>query len=265
MSLSRFWLPAWTLTLRELVRFYRQGNRVVGAVATPLLFWLMLGFGFRSSFQLPGASNMSSLEYLYPGSIVLNILFTSIFSSISLIQDRNDGFLQAVLVAPLNRSALVLGKILGGALLATSQGILFLALAPLLGIHMSIFSFVAASFVILLISLALTAVGFACAWKMQSVQGFHAIMNLVLMPMWILSGSFFPMVGAPIGLKIAMMANPLTYGVIALRQSLYLATPVSFYEAPGLGFSLLITVLFGGIVFGISAYLAKGVTKGDIQ
>jgi len=262
---ERFWLPVWTLTLRELVRFYRQGNRVIGAVATPILFWLMLGFGFRSSFQLPGAQGMSSLEYLYPGSIILNILFTSIFSAISLIQDRNEGFLQSVLVAPLSRSALVLGKILGGTILAASQGILMLVLAPFIGIHLSVVSFFLAAFVIILISFALSAVGFASAWKMQSVQGYHAIMNLLLMPMWVLSGSFFPSVGAPLGLKIAMMANPLTYGVIALRQSLYLAGSRTFHEPPGLGISLLITIAFGSVTFFLSSRLAEGVTKGDLQ
>jgi ABC-2 type transport system permease protein len=225
----------------------------------------MLGFGFRSSFQLPGAQGISALEYLYPGSIVLNILFTAIFSSISLIQDRNEGFLQAVLVAPLSRSALVFGKILGGAALAASQGILFLVLAPFVGIHLTVLSFILSALTIALISFALTGVGFIFAWRMQSVQGFHAIMNLILMPMWILSGSFFPSVGAPGALKLAMSCNPLTYGVIALRQSFYLAGTKTFYEAPGLALSLLVTLVFGCVTFAAASWLAKGVTKGDIQ
>jgi ABC-2 type transport system permease protein len=225
----------------------------------------MLGFGFRSSFQLPGTQRMSALEYLYPGSIVLNILFTAIFSSISLIQDRNEGFLQAVLVAPLSRAALVFGKISGGTALAATQGVLFLILAPFIGIHLTFLSFLVSAFTILLISFALTAVGFLFAWRMQSVQGFHAIMNLILMPLWILSGSFFPSVGAPWGLKMVMFANPLTYGVIALRQSFYLSGAKTFYEAPGLGISLLVTLVFGLAIFVLASGLARSTTKGDLQ
>ncbi len=262
---SRFWLPALSLAWRELIRFYRQGNRVVGALATPLLFWLMLGFGFRSSFRLPGYEQMNALEFLYPGSIVLNILFTSIFSSISLIQDRNEGFLQAVLVAPLKRSGLAMGKILGGATLAASQGMLFLVLAPFVGVKLTLLSFFLSALIIILISFALTGVGFICAWRMQSVQGFHAVMNLLLMPMWVLSSSFFPAVGAPLLLKWIMMANPLTYGVIALRHAFYLSDPRHFYEPPGFWVSFLVMAVFAGLVFFISTRMAARVTKGDLQ
>src|ERR1022692_2130579 len=138
-----FVLPAYTLWWREMVRFFRQRDRVVSALGTPLVFWLLLGSGLGKSFSAPAApAGHGYLEYFFGGTIVLVLLFTAIFSTISIIEDRREGFLQAVLVAPVGRLAIVLGKILGGATLAFVQGLVFLALAPLLGLHVSAESFV---------------------------------------------------------------------------------------------------------------------------
>ncbi|HEX6863355.1 MAG TPA: ABC transporter permease, partial [Thermoanaerobaculia bacterium] len=191
-------LPAYTLWKREIVRFFRQPSRVAGAAGSPLVFWLLIGSGLRGSFRLPGGpADLDYLEYFFPGTVVLVLLFAAIFSTISIIEDRHEGFLQGVLVAPVSRAAIVAGKVLGGATLAWLQGMAFLALAPLSGIPLSIGSALAAAGVLAVLAVSMTAIGFAFAWVLDSVQGFHAIMNLVLVPMWRLSGAFFPLSGAP--------------------------------------------------------------------
>ncbi len=182
-------LPVYTLWRRELTRFFRQPSRIAGAVATPLLFWLLMGSGLSGSFRLPGGqAGQSYFGFFFPGTIVLVLLFAAIFSNISVIEDRHEGFLQGVLVAPVSRTSLVMGKVLGGATLAWLQGVVFLVLAPVSGIHLTVASTLAAAGVLALLAVTLTALGFFFAWKLDSVQGFHAIMNVVLLPMWLLSG-----------------------------------------------------------------------------
>ncbi len=135
---ATLWIPAYSLWRRELVRFYRQKARVVGVIASPLLFWLVLGSGFSKTFQSHGSRGAMSSQYLsyfFPGAIIMIVLFTAIFSMMSLIQDRNEGFLLSVLAAPIRRSAIVLGKVLGGATLAAIQGWIFLVFSPLAGVH----------------------------------------------------------------------------------------------------------------------------------
>lgn len=227
-----------SLCRRELTRFFRQPSRIIGAAVTPLLFWLLIGSGFSGSFRMPGApEGVGYLEYFFPGSIVLVLLFAAIFSNISVIEDRREGFLQGVLVAPVPRWVIVAGKVLGGAFLAWVQAVAFLALAPLTGIPLTLASFFCAAGVLALLAVALTAVGFAFAWGLDSVQGFHAIMNTLLMPMWLLSGSLFPRSGAPVWLSAVMRINPLTYGVGAFRGALY-GTPAPLAVAVTLGLGI---------------------------
>jgi len=221
------WLPAYSLWQREIVRFYRQKARVVGVIASPLIFWLVLGSGFAHSFQSTSGSG-HYLGYFFPGSIAMIVLFTAIFSMMSLIQDRNEGFLLSVLAAPVSRSAIVLGKVLGGATLAAIQGIVFLIFAPLVGIHPTFGSIALSALVIILISFELTALGFAVAWPMDSTQAFHAIVNIILLPLWMLSGALFPASGASGWLRFLMRLNPLSYGVDALRNTLFPAVATDF-------------------------------------
>ena len=186
-----YWLPVATLWWRELVHFYRQRSRMAGALGTPLLFWLLIGAGFGDSFRTataPGGGTAGYLEFFFPGTALLIVLFTSIFSTMSVIEDRHEGFLLSVLVAPIPRSALVLGKVLGGATLALVQGLLFVLLAPLIGLRFGLAGALEVALVLFLTSFALTALGFYFAWRIDSVQGYHGVMNLVLMPMWLLSG-----------------------------------------------------------------------------
>jgi ABC-2 type transport system permease protein len=196
---------------------------VVGALGTPLVFWVLVGAGLRDSFQISAASRpMSYLEFSYPGAIAAILLFTAIFSTISVIDDRHAGFLQGVLVSPAPRAAIALGKILGATTLAVGQALLFLLLAPLAGIKLGAASVVATIGAMCLSGFAVTGLGFAIAWRMESTQGFHAIMNLVLMPMLVLSGAFFPPSGSATWLRWIMSANPMTYSVSLFRHTLYL-------------------------------------------
>ncbi len=227
-------LAAYSLWRRELVRFYRQRARVVGVIASPLLFWLVLGSGFANSFKSAGSSG-HYLGYFFPGSVAMIVLFTSIFSMMSLIQDRNEGFLLTVLAAPVPRSAIVLGKVLGGATLAAIQGFVFLIFAPFVGVHAGLGAVLLGMLVITLISFELTALGFTIAWPMDSPQAFHAIVNLLLIPLWMLSGSLFPAIGASPWLHAIMRVNPLTYGVDALRNLLFPAQPTDAGFAVNLG------------------------------
>ena len=239
--------PAWSLCVREIVRFYRQKARVVGVIATPLLFWIVLGSGFARSFE-SGAGSSSYLAYFFPGSVVMIVLFTAIFSMMSLIADRNEGFLLSVLAAPVKRSSIVLGKVLGGSILAAIQGIIFLVFAPLVGDHLSMAAVGISIGVIALLSFELTALGFAIAWPMDSPQAFHAIVNLILLPLWMLSGSLFPADRASGWLRVVMELNPLSYGVDALRNALFPAEPTLF----SLGTNLAVTAAFCAAIFAIS-------------
>jgi ABC-2 type transport system permease protein len=255
--MMKMMLAAYTLWRRELTRFFRQPSRIAGAVATPLIFWLLIGSGLSGSFRLPGGpADVDYLEYFFPGTIVLVLLFAAIFSNISVIEDRREGFLQGVLVAPVGRASIVAGKVLGGSTLAWLQGIVFLALAPAAGIRLTVPSVLAAAGVLALLAVALSALGFAFAWKLDSVQGFHAIMNVVLMPMWLLSGAFFPVSGAPGWLAALMRLNPLTYGIAALRHAFYGAALGE--GMPGSALSLAVTLAVGLAAFSLGVLATRG-------
>ena len=245
------------------MRFYRQPSRLIGGLGSPLVFWLLIGAGLGNSFRYPGATeNMNYLQFFFPGTLALIVLFTAIFSTVSVIEDRREGFLQAVLVAPVSRASVVLGKILGGTTLAAAQGILFLALSPLAGIRPSITGLLLAGGVVCLVAFALTGVGFLVAWPMESVQGFHSIMNLFLIPMWLLSGALFPDAGAYAPIRWAMTLNPLSYGIEALRISLYWHQPVHDGSAAALFRCLVVTGLFGVATLSASVFIAGRRTRG---
>ena len=247
-------LPAFTLWWRELVRFYRQRSRVIGVIASPLVFWVVIGSGFGTSFRSADPSGQQPyLDYIYPGALIMIVLFTSIFTMMSVIEDRKEGFLLSVLVAPVPRSAIVLGKVLGGTTLAAVQGLLFLVFAPLTGVHVSLISFLLVVLTVFLVSFALTALGFAIAWPMDSTSAFHAIINLFLIPLWLLSGALFPLSGASGWIRVLMEINPLTYGVEALRSLLYPDVTATF----ALSKSLATLILFSLFMFGLAFFIVS--------
>ena len=237
--MSSFFLPAATLWQRELVRFWRQKSRVLGVVASPLVFWLLIGYG------------SNDLARFYSGSLVLTVMFSAIFSTISIIEDRREGFLLSMLVSPAPRTSLVLGKILGSATLAWIQGMIFLAFAPLAGVRIGFAELFVVAAVIFLVSFTLTGLGFVIAWRMDSTAGFHAIMNLLLVPMWMVSGALFPMATAHGVIKAIMRVNPLTYSISLLNATLRLPN-----AEPGAFESLVVTAAFGMVLLLASGALA---------
>jgi ABC-2 type transport system permease protein len=244
------------------VRFFRQRNRVVGALLQPLIFWVLFGAAFTETFRPPKAfEGMSYREYFFPGTVVMILLFTAIFSTISIIEDRREGFLQSVLVAPISRLSMVLGKILGGTLLAVIQGLLFLLIGLSIGIPLNAVVFAEAVGVMFLIAFALTGLGFFIAWRMESTQGFHAIMSVFLLPMWLLSGSLFPADGVPAWLGWMIKLNPLTYGMAAFREVLYAKS----FGSPSLELSLAITAAFAVITVSASTWIAGSRSTGDLH
>ena len=259
-------LPSASLAKRELVRFLRQRNRVVGALATPVVFWLLVGGGMGRSFRAPGLPGGENyLEYFFPGTILMILLFTAIFSTISIIEDRREGFLQSVLVAPVSRVSIVLGKVLGGTALAFGQALLFLLLGPLVGVRPGAGGLVLAMGLMALLAFALTALGFCIAWRMSSTQGFHAVMNLFLMPMWFLSGALFPAHNASGPLRVVMQLNPLTYGLDGLREALYLGRSSYSGAAGEIAVAYAATAGFAALLLVLATGLARGRVAADLQ
>jgi ABC-2 type transport system permease protein len=251
------WAAVWSLASRELKRFVRQRNRVFGALAQPVLFWALFGSGLDPSFRAAGRSNIGYVEYFFPGIVILTLLFTAIFTTISIIEDRNNGFLQSVLIAPIDRSTIVCGKVLGTTILAVGQAALVLALAPVSGLDLSIPEIASGLALLVLIAVGLAGLGFSIAWRMDSTQGFHAIMTAFLMPMWFLSGAFFPAAGLPTWLATLVMLNPLTYGVAAFRRVLYWSEPSATQDLPSLGASLLVVIVFAAAMMSLATWIAR--------
>ena len=243
--MNSFFLPAITLWQRELVRFWRQKSRLLGVVLSPLLIWLLIGYG------------SASLDKFFSGALVLTVMFSAIFSTITIIEDRREGFLLSMLVSPAPRTSLVLGKIAGSATLGWIQGLIFLCFAPMAGVHLNAAEVLPIVAVIFLISFTLTGLGFVIAWKMETTAGFHAIMNLLLLPMWMVSGSLFPVATAQGFVKWLMWINPLTYSISLLNFTLHL--PGTW---PGAMESLLVTLAFGlGLLLLSGAMAAQKSTK----
>jgi ABC-2 type transport system permease protein len=265
---------AFSLAWREILRFLRQPNRIVGAIGQPVLFWLLFGTGMNQTFQIPG---QRFSDYYIPGTLVLILLFTAIFATISVIEDRQQGFLQAVLVAPVPRWSVVLGKACGGSLLALGQALLFLILTLSLGMRMSWSAAAAAIAMMSLIAIGLTCLGFCLAWRLDSTQGFHAIMSLLLMPMWLLSGAFFPVPqlsseaswGETL-LHGLMRLNPVTYAVAGLRQILHSVPPTGSAHSSALWLPRMstcwwVTGVFALLMFLLAARVSQRPAQGDLR
>ncbi len=246
-----------TLAQRELVRFFRQRNRVIGAMVQPIMFWGLFSAGFRGNGLGPA--------FFFPGTIAMILLFTAIFATISIIEDRREGFLQSVLVAPAPRWAMVLGKILGGSAIAMLQALLFLVLGWLtLDLTSSPLEVLLAVALMTVIAVALTSLGFLIAWRMESTQGFHAIMSVFLFPMWLLSGAMFP---AEEGTWLTLLSrfNPLTYGVAGLRHYFHFeGSSVAMNALPNLSVCWLVTIVFAAIMFALAWRIADTRTTGDL-
>jgi len=243
---------------REVVKFVRDASRVAGAVLQPVAIWLLLGFGFRGSFRPPTPSGMDIpyLEFLFPGMIALVALFTSIFSTISIVEERHSGFLQAALAAPVRRLSLVLGAALGSATLAVAQGLLFFAVLPLTGHVPSLAGFALMAGIMALVALGFAAVGIVVAWQSRTTRGFHAVITLCMIPLWVLSGAFFPAEGAPTVLQWTIRLNPLSHGIAALRTAMYWPQDPPI-DASSFALSLAVTGLFAAIMLIFAARASR--------
>lgn len=251
-SLTSPWVVTGVIVRRELILFVRQPARVAAAIGTPCLLWLFMGSGFAQSFRPERLGEASYASYLLPGMMTLVAVFAAIFSSISIIQDRRDGWLQSVLVSPAPRWSIALGKTLGGAIVAWAQAALLLAAAPLLDIHLTFWAAILALLGVAATSVAMTAIGVAFAWRTETTAAFHAVMNLVFMPAWLLSGALFPPEGASAWLELVVRLNPLSWCTQAIRGPL-LGEP-SFTALAG-------SFVFAGAALACATWIVSAPTK----
>ena len=207
----------WVVAYRELLRFISERSRMFSSLAMPLLFLVIFGAGFNRMIgtMTPG---VDFIQFMYPGIIAMTVLMNSVMSGLSVVWDREFGFLKEILVAPLGRSGIVLGKALGGATVAIMQGIVMLVLAPILGVSISFMMVIKLIPILLVISVSLSGLGILVASRMRSQQGFQIIVQIIIMPLIFLSGVFFPVNNVPGWLELVSKINPLTYGVDAIRQ-----------------------------------------------
>lgn len=239
-------LAIWALLKREILRFWRERTRVAGFVLTPLLFWFVVSSGF------------GDFQRFFTGSLTLTIMFAAVFSNMTLIEDRREGFLKSMLVSPAPRWALVLGKVLGAALLAWLQGLAFLMFVFCTGLEPTAAGVIGAAWCLLLIAVAFTALGFCCAWLMNSTAGFHAVINLLLMPAWMISGALFPRETASGWLRVVMALNPMAYALSLMERLLNPA-----YTGPGLAMSLAVTALTAAAMLAVATAIVNRPDAGE--
>jgi ABC-2 type transport system permease protein len=209
----------WALTWRDLKRFSRDRSQILGALARPLLWLLFMGKGLRSS--VPQVAGVDYQHFVFAGAIAMSVLFSGMFQSITIIWDREFGFLKEVLVAPISRASIVIGKTLSGAAVTLVQGVLAVLFAPLVSIHLGVGELAALVGVIALLSIAITSLGVVIATRMQTFEGFGVISNFVVLPLYFLSGGVFPIEHLPRWMAILVRANPVTYAVDLMRHAIH--------------------------------------------
>lgn len=245
----------YTLWIRAIKRYYRSKSRMIGSLAQPLFFFLALGFGLGSALSKGEGSGFNYLNFIGPGVIAMSVLFTSVFSGIQIIWDRQFGFLKETLVAPVSRLSIMLGQTLGGATTALFQGIFMLIIIFLVGIFTSTGltltpGILIAIIFMILIGIAFTSLGVAIASIMEDIQGFQLIVNFVILPVFFLSGALFPLINAPTALKVIAYIDPLTYGVEGMRYGLTGISAINPFICFGVitGFSL-VMIFLGAYLF----------------
>jgi ABC-2 type transport system permease protein len=239
----------YIIWLRQFKRYIRSRSRIIGSLGQPILFLLAFGFGFGPTFQKAGQGNY--INFLAPGIIAMSILFTSIFNGIEIIWDRQFGFLKEMLVAPVSRFQIMIGRTLGGAIVAVIQGMIVFGISLFAGFKVENFYVLPLALIfMILIATLFTALGTAIASLLTDMQGFQLIMNFLIMPLFFLSGALFPLKGLPIGLKIATYMDPLTYGVDGLRGILIGLNNFSLMtDLTVLGLSCLVLLAVGSYLF----------------
>jgi len=238
----------YILWLRQVKKYFRARSRIIGALGQPLLFLVALGFGFGQVYRQAGEGNY--IQYLAPGIIMMSVLFTGLFSGIDLIWDRQFGFLKETMVAPVPRWQIMLGKTLGGATVASIQGLIVFALTLIVGFrpHDALMLPLAALFVIL-VAVVFTSLGVAVASRIEDMQGFQLIVNFLVMPIFFLSGALFPLRGLPVALAAAVRLDPLSYGVDGLRGTLIAASTF------GVALDLAVVAVLAVVLLAIGTWL----------
>jgi ABC-2 type transport system permease protein len=232
--------------LRDIIRYFREKSQFYGSLTRPILWLFILGMGLRGSYGQ--VRDVNYTQFIFPGIIAMTAIFTSIQSAISIIWDREFGFLKEILVAPVPRTSIAIGKGLAGTTLSLIQGVIILLLAPLVHVHLKLYNIPLLLLVLAVLSFALTGIGIVIAVRMTSFQGFGTIMNFIIMPMWFLSGALFPMHGLPWWLNILVRINPLTYGVDLIRK---LVLGFSYYSP---WFDLGFLLVFGCLTTAAAVY-----------
>jgi ABC-2 type transport system permease protein len=239
----------YVLWVREMKRFWRAKSRIVGALAMPLFFLAFLGLGFRK-MAIPGVDGeVGYIRFLVPGIIGMSILFSSTFGGLSVLWDREFGFLKEIMVAPVSRVSIVLGRIAGGATTALIQAILILGISYIMGFRIINFSsiFLAIAFMIL-IAITFLGLGLIFASKMRDMQGFSIVMNFVIFPLFFLSGALYPLENFPVWLRYISKIDPLTYGVDGLRAALIGVSSFSIFS------NFIFMVIFSLVMIFLGAY-----------
>ena len=237
-----FWKAVYVICMRDIRRFFREKSQVIGSVARPAFWLVIMGTGFSTVFR---SETGTYAQFLFPGIIGMTVLFTSIFSAVSIIWDRQFGFLREILVAPVSRTSVAVGKTLSGCFQSMIQGAIILALSPIVDVRLTPVMVIQVLLLIFLASFALTSLGLLIASRMESHEGFNLIINFLVMPMFLLSGAFFPIQGLPVWMRSVVAVNPLSYAVDALRGVILgvyehaLATDILFMA----GFAVVMTTV----------------------
>ena len=240
----------YTIWLRSIKRYLRSKSRIIGSLGMPLFFLVIIGFGLNSILTVPGIEH-NYVGFIIPGIVAMSVLFTSMFSGIQIIWDKQFGFLKETLVAPVSRTEIMIGQTLGGATTSLIQGLLILVLSLFIGGSISNgYGFLIAIAFMVLIGISFTAFGIAIASRMEDMHGFQLIMNFIIFPIFGLSGALFPVNSLPLWLKLLTRIDPLTYGVEGVRYGLlgtYQISPIASFIVLG-GFAFVMIIL-GGYLF----------------
>lgn len=212
-----FILTIKSIWRREIIRYFRDKARIISTFFQPLMFLAIFGVGLRQSLA-GGNFGVDFLKFMYPGIIAMNVMGIAFFSTVSTVWDREFGFLREILVAPVSRLAIVIGKILGATTVASLQALILLILAPLIGVQLSFLIVLQIFFVMLLLSFAISGIGLFIASLMKTTESFGIVMQVLIFPMFFLSGAFFPLTNVPKWMEILAKINPLSYGVDSMRQ-----------------------------------------------
>jgi len=217
MVMLEIYRGIWVVAYREILRFVQERSRMISSFAFPLMFLVVFGAGFNRIIG-PMSDGINFVKFMYPGILAMTVVMSSMFSGMSIVWDREFGFLKEILVAPISRTGIVLGKVAGGAFTALVQGMILLLVAPFIGVSITPILVVKYLFLVLPLALSLSGMGIFVATRMRSQQGFQMVMQLLIFPMIFLSGVFFPVDNVPMWMQIISKINPLTYGVDAVRQ-----------------------------------------------